>query len=426
MFEWNIVFNKAIEIKNKYLEKFNDISYEKCGKTCLEKWINELEIQEYINLFKYLQVNQYRDMVLIRYASYSDVYGGEEDITDEIFWNMYDGFYKECRSLVIDLRKEIIVLSPFEKFFNIDQRPELSMEIIKDKIQSCTSFEISNKLDGSMQSARYVPEFKEIIMSGSQAIDPEQSWRLQDGYHMLLGNRNYLKMLKENPDLTFVFEYISSADAHVVIYDKEKNGLYLIGIRDIYTGRQFSYKEIIDFSLRYNILSTEIFNKTFEEILEDIKNKKSNELEGFVLNIDGLLVKIKTDDYVKIHRILSRISSINLVIKSIADNEFDDLISKVPNGYRQRVKDVSDLVFKYIKCMERTVDSYYKFAPKDNIKQFMIWVGKNVPQKYAPYVKNLYINGKNNYIKSTAGKYKKLKDMYPDLEYNKIFMGNFD
>ena len=35
------------------------------------------------------------------------------------------------------------------------------------------------------------------------------------------------------------------------------------------------------------------YDKTFEEILEDVKTIKSDEQEGFVVNIDGHMIKVK-------------------------------------------------------------------------------------------------------------------------------------
>ena len=49
----------------------------------------------------------------------------------KIFWDRYDGFYRECRSVVIDIEKECIVLCPFSKFFNINELEETSIENIQ-------------------------------------------------------------------------------------------------------------------------------------------------------------------------------------------------------------------------------------------------------------------------------------------------------
>ena len=331
--------------------------------------------------------------------------------------------------------------------------------MIIEKIKNAKCVEISDKMDGSMQSARWYNN--EIIMSGSQSIDKEQSWRLADGYNMLINDKQCVKMIIAHSEYTYIFEYISLKDAHVVNYTKEQEGLYLLGMRNIYTGGQLSYKKVKEYAEHFNVkmedeagqdakvlavptnkgqLSykkvkeyaehfnvkvTKLFDKTFDEIMADVDKYKSHEKEGYVMNIDGHYVKIKTNDYVQIHKVLSNISSINLIIKAIADDTFDDLISKVPDSYRWRVDRVAKLVLNYIETTKAQVNYWFTQAPKYNIKEFMIWIDKNVPVEYRGYIRNKYLGKENNYIKSGNSRcpsYKKLKDMGINENYSAIFV----
>ena len=129
------------------------------------------------------------------------------------------------------------------------------------------------------------------------------------------------------------------------------------------------------------------------------------------------------DDYVKIHRVLSQISSINLIIESVAENKVDDLIGKLPEAYRDRVRIIERIVHNYIKEIDAEVQKYFKAAPKDNRKTFMIWVHENVPKKYKGYVRNQYLGLENNYIKHGSEKcpaYRKLNEMGV-TDYKSIF-----
>ncbi len=63
--------------------------------------------------------------------------------------------------------------------------------------------------------------------------------------------------------------------------------------------------------------------------MNELNDKSSDEAEGFVINIDGYKVKLKYNDYVHIHKAISKLSSINLVIRSIADEKYDDLLAKL-------------------------------------------------------------------------------------------------
>lgn len=129
--------------------------------------------------------------MLIRYARYNNVYDGEVENSGEDFWDRYDGFYRECRSLVIDVVNDCIILAPYKKFFNIGEVEETSLENVRARINTAKCIEFSNKLDGSMQSVTWYNG--EIVMAGSQMPDPELSWRLADGYRMI-NSKNCLKM----------------------------------------------------------------------------------------------------------------------------------------------------------------------------------------------------------------------------------------
>lgn len=164
-------------------------------------------------------------------------------------------------------------------------RSGTSYENVRRRIKEASCVEISNKLDGSMQAARFYNG--QIVMAGSQSLNKDTSWRLEDGYRMLMGQEGYQNMLKEHADKTFIFEYISERDAHVVKYDVE--GLFLIGIRNVEDGKEASYKEVLGFAEKYQVPTTEVFLKTLDEIIAELDDKKSSEAEGFVVNINLMI-----------------------------------------------------------------------------------------------------------------------------------------
>ena len=363
------MLNKFIEIKNEYKRRLGYITYyykegyTNESETCLERWVSELngiepfnQYKEYEELLSCLELNQHENMLLIRYGRYSNIYDGEVEASGEDLWDRYGGFYRECRSVVIDVENDCIILSPFSKFFNVNELEETSLDNIRKRISNAKTIEFSDKLDGSMQSARWYNN--RIIMAGSQAINPDNSWRLQDGYRMINELPGYKEMLEKYPECTFIFEYISLKDAHVVKYTKEQEGLYLIGIRRVDNGEEYDYRTVLEFAKVFNIPTTKLFDKTIEQVMKELDDKSSDEAEGFVINIDGYKVKLKYNDYVHIHKALSKLSSINLIIRSIADNKYDDLLSKLPVAYHDQVKKVANVVVEYIAKTEKIIEKY--------------------------------------------------------------------
>ena len=396
VYNWNPVFNLVMQIKSDYREKFGSIDTIK-----FEDWLSRLSNKEYNNIFCHLKVKQHNNFILIRYGM---------DEMHESMWTNPESIYRECRSVVIDVVNEQLVLAPFRKFFNLNEVEENKLQNILNKIESAKSIEITDKLDGSMQNARYYDG--DIFISGSMALDRNSSWRLEDGYSRL--TKSHKKMISENPNFTFIFEYISIRDAHVVTYLPEQEGMYLIGMRNVFTGKQLSYKELQGYASMYGVLMTKIEKRCFEEIIQDVKRLKSSEKEGWVLNIDGHMIKLKCDDYVELHRVLNKFSSVNTIIKSIADGMYDDLISKVPDNYKERLNRIAKVIYEYKKSMNEKIEDYYSKAPKEERKEYMIWVTENCPIEIQGYLRQKYLNGEYHVLKTcyvNSTKYKKINEM---------------
>ena len=414
---WNPVLNLFIEMKEKaqktlpnIWEYKNDTQY----SSCMQYWAERLGIPLYQDILQGIRVNEHENLILVRYNDYFRLFAnkenGEKSIYDyENFWFMYDGLFRECRGVVIDIEKNCLVLTPFQKFFNMNEFPETSEKEIREKMKKASVIEFSDKLDGSMQSARYYDG--KIVMAGSQAIDPEQSWRLTDGYQRL--TENHKKMIMENPNKTFVFEYLSRKDAHIVRYDKE--GLFLIGMRDVHTGKESDYRDILHTAMEYHVPTTRLFDKTLDEVIGELDKKKANEAEGFVLNIDGYKVKIKYDDYIGLSKLIMSISSENTIIKAVADDSLDDVLAKLPEVYRKDIQKTVQFIYHYIKTMGNAVEYYYSMAPKDSRKDFMIWTEKNIPKFLKNYLRMKYVWNSVDYLKSRNGRYIKMPEIKENL-----------
>lgn len=405
-FNWNQVFNLVIKIKNDYIESFGKIDI-----VDFERWITRLDKEEYNKVFIHLKVKQFNNFIIIRYGM---------DEMHESMWTDTESVFRECRSVVIDIFNEQLVLVPFRKFFNLNEVEENKFERIETEIKNAKSVEITDKLDGSMQSARYYNG--DIFLSGSMALDRNSSWRLNDGYNKL--TQNHKTMIAENAEYTFIFEYISIKDAHVVAYSLEQEGMYLIGMRNVYTGKQLSYKEVKDFAIKYDVPMTKIEDRSFDDIVYDSKRFKSTEKEGWVLNIDGHMIKLKCDDYVQLHRVLNKFSSVNTVIKSIADGTYDDLLSKVPENYTGRIRKIARLIYEYMKNINEAIDHYYLKAPVNDKKEYMVWVTNNCPKEIQGYLRQKYLKKEYHALKTCFAnsiKYKKISEMGLEDKYFALF-----
>ena len=428
-FTWNPVFREIIRLKEKYVAKFGpnkDIYDAGEYKTCVDKWITGTNDEFWSQVRPFLILKQYKTAILFKYGNLAmlselaEMQGIEN--TDQL-WNAWNGFLQSCRSITIDVKDEVILTSPFDKFFNIGELESTSWDVVKELMEKASNIEFSNKLDGSICIARYIGEDFFITTSGSLDPKEEQSTVLRDVRDMFFSKKceELRKMVKSLPEYTFMFEYIAVNNRIVVKYKKEDEGLYLIGMRNIFNGTSFSYNDLRTIASLYNIKVTSVFDGTLDEVMEQVHTKTSDEMEGFVINIDGRLFKLKTDDYVKVHRIISRLSAPNVLIRAIADGIYDDLLAKVPDTFKSTVKKMAKVIFEYEEHNQTLTEEYYHIAPKGDRKEFMVWVEKNVPDNIKGAVRNVYLGKTNNFLKRDRGgsfQYTKMSQIDPNFYDN--------
>ena len=406
LYNWNKVFNRVMDIKDEYLKTNKEINYNVPEDTnilsvLVDNIQDETKRTFYANWLNTLKVTQNNTRILLHY----DLIASAEEM-----WRDINSINIEARSIYIDLDSEDIVLCPMPKFFNIDEIPENKFDIIIDKIKNAKEFEITNKLDGSNQNATY---FKgEVVLCGSTACNPKNSWRVVEGYKMLEDNPNYIQMLKDNPNITFIFEFIHPDDVHVVSYDESKKGLYLLCFRENLTGKLHSYKEMKEIANKYNVLSTDIEYYTLEELLNIRDKFKANDKEGWVLNIDGYRVKFKTEDYLKMHKCFSNKSITKILIKEIADGTIDDFMAGCIDSIKPIVHEQTLSILDFVKNKENIIYSYfntYKYI--SDRKDFANAVKNNVPKDLRKYLFNLYDGKEINVLKLSENKYLNPDDM---------------
>lgn len=395
---WNKVFDYFIEIKRTIGDNF----------TTQEKIVGLIDqycTQEQKERTKWLRFTQHGDLLLIKYAELKDLPYGQE----ESFWDMHNEFYRECRSLVVDMNKEEIVLSPYKKFLNMNELEADRYENIVKKIDKAKVFEVSEKLDGSMISARFYDG--RIVMSTSGSLDRNKSFQLNGAYNML--GENDITLIANNSEYTFIFEYISQEDAKVVKYHKEQEGLYLIGVRSVESGNIVKYTDVEKIAEVYGIKSTITHKIDMNTILDDVRDVKSDKQEGYVLNIDGYMVKIKFDDYVKLHKIISKASSVNTLLKAIVNNTLDDVVAQVPDVHKDMIHKKLEVVSTFIEQKIALIQYYVKiinesmeyqgFNLTDNRKEYMIEVQRVTPLLLKGFVTNVLIGRELHLLTNRVG-----------------------
>ena len=417
---WNPVLDFFVEVKNEFIKE--------CGKDalwqygcedsftdCLSYWVwilgnhGHYKRHYYSKIIESLSLNESMGMLLIRY----------NDL--DIDWCAYNGFYRECRSVVIDVLHDELVLTPFRKFFNINELEETQLHIVQEKIDCAARVEITDKIDGSMCSARWYR--KDLIISGSRALDIAKSYRLENYYHWMHQHENAIQMLQAYPNYTFIFEGVFPDDVHIVQYDEQMFGLHLLGMRRVADGCELAYKQVVKVAEYFNVPHVKIFDMTFEEAYQDAihDGRKANEGEGYVIDVDGQKYKLKYNDYVMLHHALCKMVSPNAIIAAIREDRWDDFYSKIPLAYQPQAKEIADNIYKYIETFNNYVVKWWNevsgFIDHTNDRKvFMIAVDKIVPHRYRGAVRSKYLMRNIDYLKSI-----KYNDILSYLEQVEFF-----
>lgn len=264
-------------------------------------------------------------------------------------WNWND-VTLNCRGLVIDENYHIVARS-FPKFFSYEQ---LDGKLPQGK------YTVEEKLDGSLLLAfRYKDE---IITATRGSFESEQA---------IKGKEFLPKDFLINEGVTYVFEIIYKENRIVVDYDYE--GLVLLDI--FHTNYPQKYYWVNDGALN---LAANYFGFRRPKIydfksLDEILSYSEQNIEGFVLLYStGERVKIKTEDYKRLHRLITGVSE-KTVWEALKNNTFEQLIENVPDEFYSWVQDVKlDLEIKFKEIYNSAVKDYNALDWCEERKEFAL------------------------------------------------------
>ena len=236
-------------------------------------------------------------------------------------WNysqktQYEGKWDEitlrCRGLVTDDEGNIVA-RPFKKFFNIEEA----------KHNATKEFDVYEKMDGSLGIFFY---FKgEPVFASRGSFTSEQAIKGTE----LLDKYNWERGTYEG--YTYMFEILYPENRIVVDYGEEEK-LVVLGVINTTTGEDCKFDEME--SEGFNIVKKYHTIKNYEHL----KSLNWENKEGFVVKFEnGDRCKIKFEDYLRLHKIMTEIST-----KSVWE-----CLSKGDDIY-EMLKDVPDEFFKGI------------------------------------------------------------------------------
>lgn len=190
-----------------------------------------------------------------------------------------------ARGIVFD-HKERVIQRCLPKFFNSTE-PE---GIIATKMLTASKPVVQEKLDGSLIKVSQDPQYGLVVTSKCSFTSKYAMWARE-----IIEEKGY----KFAPGLTYHFELIHPENRVVLDYADQKD-LILFAVVINENGHE---KDI------YSLEGCEQFLKAKllpEDVLSEVnKLNESGLQEGVVVNFGTYRLKIKTDDYVRLHRIIT-------------------------------------------------------------------------------------------------------------------------
>ena len=235
---------------------------------------------------------------------------------------------RECRGLVFDSDGNIVARR-YHKFFNFKEREEMM------QVDMTLPHIILEKLDGSIVSpVEMNGEIRWCSKMGLTDICRQvELWLVEED----LENYDRFAEYCVLKGLTPIFEFVSPDNRIVVPYDETR--LVLTGMRWTVSGTYVDYNSMVLIGGTYHI--DLVKEKTYggldmDEVAGIIAEEKDE--EGVVLRFyDGHMVKVKSDQYLRTHKMISMLTERGVADLVVHGNS-DDAKSILSEDYKVKIE----------------------------------------------------------------------------------------
>lgn len=233
--------------------------------------------------------------------------------------NKWDEITKQCRGLILD-NEGNVVAKGFNKFFNIEEhKPE---EIPNEP------FEVFEKLDGSLGILFWF-QGKWILATKGSFIS-EQSVKARQ---ILESKYNYEPLPK---GYTTLVEIIYPENRIVCDYEGEESLIVLSMISNA-SGKELDYSSLLQVCEETKMPVVKRYDGISD--FKTLKSLISKDREGYVVRFrNGFRIKIKGEEYVRLHRILTGFSNVDIWEYLKDGKDLNELLDRVPDEFDKWVK----------------------------------------------------------------------------------------
>lgn len=235
---------------------------------------------------------------------------------------------RECRGIAFDAVSGKIVSRPLHKFFNVNERPDVTVDLLGDVREHV----VIEKLDGSMVRPLFIAGgvrwgtkmgVTETAMLAEEFVADKPQYRL------------FAEACREG-GLTPVFEFCSRRARIVVDYPEDQ--MVLLAVRGNVNGKYVSRSGLETLAREYGVpvVGSWGSHDDPEGLIQRVRNMDTG--EGVVLNVGGgHAVKIKADAYVQLHKAKDHLRTEMDLLDLVFSERLDDVLPLLSNDEQDRV-----------------------------------------------------------------------------------------
>lgn len=271
----------------------------------------------------------------------------EYDVSMKGMWA--SDLLKECRGLIFNAETGELLSRPYHKFFNVNENDWTQFE----DLPWHEPHVILEKLDGSMIRPIVDPETCKLrfcTKAGySDVASQVDQWVAEKAPNI---TKFCHAMWQDN--VTPIFEWCSRKMR--IVIDHPCDRLVLTGMRYNDTGQYVGYDTMVSIAAIYDVEVVKCFDRTLsaEDFITWARVQKGT--EGFVVRwYDGLMVKVKTEDYMTVHHTLDILKSEKHILKAVVTDVVDDVVAGMRASDRVAVLDYAQKVNEGIATFARQV-----------------------------------------------------------------------
>lgn len=230
------------------------------------------------------------------------------NFTEKAFYDkVWDEQTTKSRGLYLDTLKGKVVARAYDKFFNINERPETKFDMLQYKLQFPVNAYV--KENGFLGIVSYNEYEDDLLIASKSTLDSQFAQWFREMLYEKVSAENIQEMKKyiKEHNVSFVFECVDMKnDPHIIEYPNSE--LFLLDIvQNDMSFSKYEYDTMVDIANQFGLTPKE---KAFEiatwqeffdwyyDILEEDYEYDGRKIEGFVIEDSvGYMTKLKLTYY---------------------------------------------------------------------------------------------------------------------------------